>query len=186
MSQAASQHPEQLIRPVRAADIAAIADIYNHYITHTTVSYEEKCLNHSDMAARLNHVLEAGFPWLVAEVEGQVAGYCYAYRWHTRSAYRHTAEITVYLDPAFTGQGLGTALYQALFAALGHMHIRFVIGGISLPNPASVALHTRMGMRKVAHFEQVGFKFGQWLDVGYWQGELDSWGTRSQDEAEGT
>lgn len=162
-----------MIRPVIDRDTKAIAGIYNYFIKHTAVSYEEKPLSTREMAARIKRVTQAGYPWFVVETGNEVTGYCYACQWNPRAAYRHTVEITVYVRHDMTGQGLGTQLYQALFAELKQMQVRTVIGGISLPNPASVALHTRVGMKKVAHFENVGYKFGQWLDVGYWQGELD-------------
>lgn len=162
-----------LIRDIRDSDIDAIVAIYNHYIEHTVVSYEEKIITARDMAGRVNKVLDGGYPWLVAEVGGEVLGYCYAYQWSPRAAYRHTAEITVYLDPGAIGRGLGSRLYRALFAVLKNRDVRTVIGGIGFPNPASIALHEKMGLKKVAHFENVGYKFGRWLDVGYWQGDLE-------------
>ncbi|HEV7431928.1 MAG TPA: GNAT family N-acetyltransferase, partial [Steroidobacteraceae bacterium] len=93
----------------------------------------------------------------------------YASRWKGRCAYRYSVESTVYLEPLAVGQGLGTALYSALFARLQELGCHVVIGGIALPNAASVALHEKFGMRQVAHFAQVGNKFGRWVDVGYWQ-----------------
>ena len=165
---------EHKIRRITDGDIEAITRIYNHYIEETVVSYEEKPLSRKEMAVRVKRVLDAGYPWLVAEVASEVLGYCYAFQWSPRSAYRYTAEITVYLHQDATGRGLGTGLYQALFEALKRMQVRSVIGGIGFPNPASVALHQKMGLKKVAHFENVGYKFGQWLDVGYWQGDLET------------
>ena len=161
-----------MIRQVNEKDIAELADIYNYYIENTVVSYEEAVLGKEEMQDRVNAVLEAGYPWLVADEDGRLVGYCYAYAWNQRVAYRHTAEITVYLLPQATGQGWGTLLYQSLFEALKARGIRSVVGGIGLPNPASIALHEKMGLKKVAHFERVGYKFDQWLDVGYWQGDL--------------
>ena len=161
-----------MIRDFRDADIAAITGIYNHYIEHTAVSFEEVALAPDSMQARVQRILDSGFPWLVAEADGQVAGYCYGCRWNECSAYRYTAEISVYLAPDTVGKGCGTRLYTVLFDRLRNMGIRRVIGGISLPNAASVALHEKMGMKQVALFEKVGYKFGQWLDVGYWQADL--------------
>ena len=77
--------------------------------------------------------------------------------------------MTVYVEPRCTGRGIGSKLYEKLLAALREINFHAVIGGIALPNPASIALHERLGFRKVAHFEQVGWKFGRWIDVGYWQ-----------------
>ena len=122
-------------------------------------------MNAAEMQARMSAVAELGYPWLVAEADDAVVGYAYANRWRERSAYRFSVESTVYLAQHASGRGL----YQALFDELRQRDVHVVIGGITLPNPASVALHEKMGMRKVAEFPEVGFKQGQWLDVGYWQ-----------------
>lgn len=158
-----------MIRPARPADSEALAKIYNHYIRHSVVTFEEQVLDSQDMLARTQQVAELGFPWLVAEKGGAILGYAYANRWRERSAYRFSVESTVYLAPNESGNGWGTRLYCALFEELRKLDVHAVIGGITLPNPASVALHEKMGMRKVAEFPEVGFKQGQWLDVGYWQ-----------------
>jgi phosphinothricin acetyltransferase len=163
---------EPLIRPATVGDCEAIARIYNHYILNTAVTFEEQAVSGSDMAERINEISSDALPWLVAEQAPEVAGYAYASKWKGRCAYRFSVEITVYLDPAATGRGLGTKLYEALFAALRSNSIHVVIGGIALPNPASVALHERFGLQKVAHFKEVGFKFNRWIDVGYWQASL--------------
>ena len=152
-----------------AADAAAIAEIYNHYIEHTVVTFEETLVSAADFVARIEVVHATGFPWLVAEEAGRVLGYAYATKWKERSAYRFSAEVTVYLAPTATGRGLGTRLYTELFPMLDARGLHALMGGITLPNEASVALHEKFGMRKVAHFEEVGFKFGRWLAVGYWQ-----------------
>jgi phosphinothricin acetyltransferase len=108
----------------------------------------------------------------VAEHHGNIKGYAYATKWKERSAYRYSVEISVYVDRERQGQGWGTKLYQALFTQLQKLDIHLAIGGITLPNDASIALHEKFGMIKVAHFQEIGFKFEQWLDVGYWQLEL--------------
>jgi phosphinothricin acetyltransferase len=108
----------------------------------------------------------------VAEDAGAVIGYAYAAKWNARSAYRHTVETSIYLSHLSVSRGWGTRLYQTLFDMLRNQSIHVVIGGITLPNPASIALHEKFGIKKVAHFMEVGYKFGQWLDVGYWQSEL--------------
>lgn len=153
-----------------------MAAIYNHYIANTVVSFEETPLNYAEMQARVNSVLEAGYPWLVVETgeedNNRLLGYAYAYQWNPRSAYRRTAEMTIYLAQGETGKGWGSSLYQALMTRLHAKGIRTVIGGVSLPNPASEALHESLGFTKVAHFADVGYKFDQWWDVGYWQRQL--------------
>ena len=158
-----------MIREATAGDAQAIADIYNHYIHETVVTFEEQALTAAEIVARLKKVREAGLVWLVAEQVDGVIGYAYATEWRERAAYRHTVEVSVYLANTVLAKGWGTKLYEALFTELNNKPVHMVIGGITLPNPASVALHEKFGMEKVAHFRQVGYKFGQWLDVGYWQ-----------------
>jgi L-amino acid N-acyltransferase YncA len=158
-----------MIRGATEADCAAIARIYNHYVANTVVTFEEQPVRPEEMAARVREVRDAGLPWLVVEVDDEVAGYACASRWKGRCAYRYSAEITVYLDPDQAGKGLGSALYGELFPILRSSGIHVVLGGIALPNEASVALHEKFGMEKVAHFREVGYKLGRWVDVGYWQ-----------------
>jgi len=162
--------PEELaIRTAMTADATSVAGIYNHYVTETIVTFEEKAVPASEIARRIQEVGAASLPWLVVERGARMLGYAYASRWNQRAAYRYSAEITVYLDPAHTRRGIGTQLYDHLFRILRSRGIRAVMGGIALPNEASVALHERFGLSKVAHFKEVGFKFDRWIDVGYWQ-----------------
>ena len=157
-----------MIREATATDASAVAAIYNHYIEQTTITFETAPVSETQVAERIAAVQRAGYPWLVCD-EGGVVGYAYATQLSPRAAYAHSAEATVYLDPAAGGRGRGTALYRALLARLRAGGAHTVIGVIALPNPASVALHERIGMRKVGHLAQVGHKFGRWIDVGYWQ-----------------
>jgi L-amino acid N-acyltransferase YncA len=160
------------VRPASMADAAAIAAIYNHYILKTVVTFEEVEVDAAAIAERMTAVAEANLPWLVAVRNDAILGYAYASTWSARAGYRYSVEVTVYLDPARGGMGLGSALYVELFALLKARSIRNVIGGIALPNVASVALHEKFGMRQVAQYKDIGVKFGEWLDVGYWQGTL--------------
>jgi len=162
-----------MIRNVRTADVPALVDLYNHYIVHSPATFEEQAIDADAMGQRVVAVQQLGLPWLVAEDGSEVVGYAYANRWRERSAYRHSVEITVYIAPDHTGQGWGLQLYQALFERLRQGEVHAALAGITLPNPASVALHEKMGMRKVAHLQEVGLKQGQWLDVGYWQINFD-------------
>ncbi len=157
------------IRPVRASDSLRLAAIYNHYILHTTVSFEEDPVTPSEMESRITATVGDGFPWLVAAEAEAILGYAYATQWKRRSGYRFAAESTVYLDPTRTGQGLGPRLYGQLIPMLQAKGVHTVIAGIALPNAASVSFHERAGFTKSAHFREVGFKLGQWVDVGYWQ-----------------
>ncbi len=157
-----------MIRSANDNDVGAICGIYNHYIEHTVVSFEEAPVSHPEMLERMQAVMEE-YPWLVFESNEGLLGYAYASAWHGRTAYRFAAESTVYLHPQSTGQGVGTRLYEALIAALKEQGLRTVLGGIALPNPASVALHEKMGFVQAAHYKQVGWKHSRWIDVGYWQ-----------------
>ena len=158
-----------MIRPVRDSDAPRIAGIYNHYIAHSIATFEEQSLSDEDMLARIHGTAEAALPYLVAEENGEILGYAYASKWNGRCAYKYSVEVTVYLAQAATGKGLGSALYDVLFEELRERGYHVAIAGISLPNPASIALHERFGMEKVAHFPEVGFKDERWIDVGYWQ-----------------
>jgi len=170
-SAVARMQDDVCIRCATSDDAAAIAVIYNHYIRETIVTFEEQEITAADMAGRFAVVAASGLPWLVAENYGVIVGYAYADRWKQRSAYRHSVESTIYLHAEHVGAGLGTRLYQHLLAALpASVHV--AIGGIALPNTASVALHERLGFAKAAHFHEVGRKFERWIDVGYWRKAL--------------
>lgn len=158
-----------MIRPALLADAEAIARIYNYYILHTVITFEEQVVALQAIVERLQEVRSAGLPWLVAESCGAVVGFAYASRWKERSAYRYAVESTVYLDPAALRVGFGSGLYAALLDSLRRQNVHVVIGGVALPNEASIRLHEKFGFRKIAHFREVGFKFDRWVDVGYWQ-----------------
>jgi len=151
------------------ADSAAIATIYNHYVATTAVTFETEPVDAVTMAQRVAQVQQHQLPWLVLYRGDTLSGYAYATKWRERAAYQHSVEVSVYLAPEAVGQGFGMLLYQHLFARLDQLHIHAIMAGIALPNTASIALHEKFGLKKVAHFAQVGRKFGQWLDVGYWQ-----------------
>lgn len=162
-----------MIRPAEPRDAEAIAAIYNHYIVNTIITFEEEVITAQDITERIKETGAANLPWLVAEEDGAVVGYAYASKWKGRCAYRYSVECSVYFSPSSVSKGWGTKLYEALFGVLREKSIHVVIGGIALPNPASVALHEKLGMKQVAHFNEVGFKFERWLDVGYWQMSLE-------------
>jgi L-amino acid N-acyltransferase YncA len=117
----------------------------------------------------MDAVQTASLPYLVAEEGGVVAGYAYATPWRARRAYRSSVETSVYVQDGRHACGTGTALYRAVLAQLTRDGYHLVIAGIAQPNNASVALHEKLGFEKVAHFREVGCKFGQWVDVAYWQ-----------------
>ena len=156
------------IRMAATADAAAICSIYNHYVTDTIVTFEEQPVAAPEMQSRMAAVLE-GLPWLVLEHESGMAGYACAAPGKTRIGYRFTVEASVYLAPVHIGRGFGSALYETLIENLRARNIHCAIGGVALPNPASIALHEKLGFTKVAHFRENGCKFGRWIDVAYWQ-----------------
>ncbi len=157
------------IRDVLPGDAAGIAQIYNHYIENTIVTFEEEAVSGEDICQRIKNVRSSRLPWFVAERDGEILGYSYASRWKERCAYRYSMEVTVYLGSAHAGKGLGAALYGELLPALKSREIHVAVGVIALPNAASVNLHEKMGFLKVAHFKEVGYKFDRWIDVGCWQ-----------------
>jgi phosphinothricin acetyltransferase len=120
------------------------------------------------MQKRIAEILE-NYPFFVCEEKREIFGYAYAVRYKTRAAYRFSVEVSVYVKNGIAGKGVGTVLYENLFAALESTEIHAVIAGISLPNETSVRLHEKFGFEKAAHFREVGFKHGRWIDVGYWQ-----------------
>lgn len=160
------------VRSADRDDAGRIAAIYNDYIADTCITFETDPVTVAEMAERIQETQQLSLPWLVAEENGHLCGYAYASRWKGRCAYRFSVEATIYLNPESTGKGIGIELYSALIAAIKAASMRSVIGGIALPNEASIKLHERLGFRKVGHFEKVGFKHDRWVDVGYWQLQL--------------
>ncbi|GAA6206596.1 N-acetyltransferase family protein [Thalassotalea sp. SU-HH00458] len=163
---------DTILREVELNDAPQIANIYNYYIESTVITFEEQVIVAQDIEKRIEKIQRAGHFWFVAEVDNKIVGYAYSAPWRDRSAYRFASEVSIYLTKDSQGKGLGTLLYQALFQQLKSTPIKILIGGITLPNESSVALHEKFGMEKVAHFKDVGYKFDQWLDVGYWQLKL--------------
>ncbi|MRX28338.1 GNAT family N-acetyltransferase [Kangiella sp. HZ709] len=157
-----------MIRSANKHDSQVIASIYNHYIANTFITFETEQVHSDEIYSRIQEAHKLKLPFLVYVHENQVVGYAYASKWKGRCAYRFTAEVTVYLDPKTIRKSYGLSLYQELFSRLKQLDYHTAIGGISLPNLASVALHEKMGMTKVAHFKETGNKFDQWIDVGYW------------------
>jgi L-amino acid N-acyltransferase YncA len=157
-----------MLRRCTPLDAEQICSIYNHYVRETVITFEETPVSTGDMVQRITDVT-AHLPWFVWEIDGVILGYAYATPWKARAAYRHSVEASIYLAPQATGKGLGSRLYIALIEDLRHRGLHCVIGGAALPNPASVALHEKLGFTKVGEFREVGFKLGRWVDVAYWE-----------------
>lgn len=154
-----------MIRDVTPKDAAAIADIYNHYILRTTISFEMLPVSAEVMAQRIATCCAGGYPFLVCESEGNLLGYCYAHPWKERAAYAKTWEVTIYLAPAACGAGTGQRLMQELISRCRRAGCRALIACITGDNERSRSFHMQAGFRQVSHFEQVGEKLGKILDV---------------------
>jgi phosphinothricin acetyltransferase len=156
------------IRTIQPYDYESVTEIYNFYIIHSTATFEELPLTVVEMSDRIKQISTA-LPWLVLEEHSRILGYAYASPWKGRSAYRFSVETSIYLAQDAHGIGAGKKLYRALLHKLLERDFHASIGGIILPNLASVTLHESLGFKQVAEFKEVGFKFGSWLNVGYWQ-----------------
>lgn len=160
-----------MIRVARESDAEGMLEIYRPIVRETAISFELEPPGEKEMRERIRDVL-ATHVWLVFEEEREIAGYAYASKFRPREAYQWTAEVTVYVHPAQRRRGIGRMLYVALFEAMRRQGFRSAIAVISLPNQASVKLHERLGFHPVGIFERVGYKFGRWHDVGWWQLKL--------------
>lgn len=157
------------IRDAVPGDVDAIASIYNAYVRDSAATFEIEPVAMPAMQARIADVQARGLPWLVVERDGEPLGYAYATPWKARGAYARSVETSTYLAVDATRRGLGRPLYAQLIERLHAAGLHALIGGITLPNPASVALHEALGFVHGGSFREVGFKQGRWIDVGYWQ-----------------
>lgn len=157
-----------MIRKVTKSDSAAICSIYNYYVKNTIVTFEEMEVSAEEMEKRIEEITKE-YPWLVYEKSEKVIAYAYASRWKDRAAYRYSAESTIYIAPTYIGKGIGTQLYAHLIKKIEETKIHSLIGGISLPNEGSIALHEKLGFKKCGEFKEVGNKFNTWIHVGYWE-----------------
>jgi L-amino acid N-acyltransferase YncA len=163
------------VRPAALSDIAAIARIYADAVEHGTATFEIKAPDEAEMAHRQHTLLANGYPCLVVEHAGMVAGYAYAGPYHPRPAYRWTLEDTVYVDPQFHRAGLGRLLMTQLIAAAEQGGFRQMIALIGdSANAGSIGLHAAVGFRRIGTLQSVGFKHGRWLDVVVMQRPLGS------------
>jgi L-amino acid N-acyltransferase YncA len=162
------------IRPAKTSDVPAITRIYAPAVEHGTASFELDAPDETEMARRLTDLMGAGFPYIVAAIDGALAGYAYAGPFRTRPAFRLTIENSVYIAPDMQRRGIGRALLAALIeacAARGYRQMIAVIGDSS-KQAASIGLHEALGFRHVGILDHVGFKHGRWLDSVLMQREL--------------
>ena len=157
-----------IIRLATPEDAPQMLDIYAPVVRDTAISFELKPPSEEEFSLRVSKTLQR-FPWLVCESDNHIAGYAYATPFRTREGYRWSVEVSVYVAETFRGRGVATALYTALLEGLRILGYFNAYAGISLPNPASVSLHERMGFEPVGIFPSVGFKLGNWHDVGFWR-----------------
>ena len=160
-------HLQAEIRSATPDDAERICGIYNHYIATSTITFEEQPVAAAEMANRIREA--QSLPWLVAEKAGEILGYAYASKWKGRAAYKFSAEVTIYVRQGLGHCGIGAQLYSQLLPALKARGMHAVIGGVALPNDASLRFHQKFGFEQVAHFKEVGFKFDRWIDVTYWE-----------------
>lgn len=160
------------MRAATPDDAEAIAAIYAHHVLHGTATFDTEPPTAKFWLGKIGALAKRGRPFLVAEVDGDVAGYAYATQFRDRAAYARTCENSIYVSPDMTGRGIGTELIAALLEAAAVHGFREIIAVIGGGEPASVALHTRAGFRHAGRMERVGEKFGRLLDTVYMQRSL--------------
>lgn len=163
------------IRMAVPGDAAGVQAIYAPIVRDTVISFEYEPPSAHEMELRISSTLTR-HPWLVCEHDGLVAGYAYAAQHRARAAYQWATDVSIYNAEAYRRRGLGRALYSALLLLLESQGFRQAGAGITLPNEASVGLHEAMGFRPVATYPDIGYKFGEWHPVGWWQRSLGEGG----------
>ena len=153
-----------MIRLVNVEDAPAITEIYNYYITYTSISFETRPLDVPEMRTRIQEIAVHHL-YLVYEEDGEIMGYCYAHPWKDRAAYDHTMETTIYLNPRHKSKGIGTLLMKALIDRCRDNGYHALIACITKSNEPSCKFHAKLGFQKVSHFKEVGYKLGAWHDV---------------------
>jgi len=157
-----------MIRLATTSDAAAMLQIYAPFILNTTVTFEYEVPSEQDFQMRIQQYLEK-WPWLVWVENGEVVGYAYASSYRPREAYQWCVECSVYIHPQFSKLGIATKLYSALIKLLKFQGFCCLYAVIDIPNPASVGFHEKMGFQYFATYENVGYKLGQWRNVGWWK-----------------
>lgn len=163
-----------MIRLATIADAPGILAIYVPYIQNTSITFETDVPSVQDFAERIDHYLELA-PWLVYELDGEIAGYAYASRYRERVAYQWSIECSVYVHDDFQKRRIAAKLYSALIAILKQQGFCTVYAVINLPNEKSVAFHEKMGFIYFATYNNVGYKLGKWKNVGWWQLQLNEY-----------
>jgi len=160
-----------MIRPANISDAKLLLEIYNYYVEHSVVTFDDHPLSVQDFIEKLESI-KAKYPFLVYEENNEILGYAYGSRFRPKPAYASTVETTVYVKNGVHGRQIGSKLYTKLLQLLKQQNFHIALGVITLPNSASVNLHKKFKFKKAAHLNQVGRKFGKWLDVGIFQLKL--------------
>lgn len=163
-----------MLRLAQPTDTDALLEIYGPYVRNTSLTFELETPSPAEFARRMDDYLRYA-PWLLMECEGRVAGYAYASRHRERAGYQWSAECSIYLHDDFMGKGLAEPLYKALFEILSIQGFRNVYAVINLPNERSVRFHENMGFLYQFTFERVGYKLGQWKNVGWWMLQVNDY-----------
>lgn len=150
------------VEPVH--DSSTIAEIYNHYVDNTTITFETAPVSVDEMAERVTEISQH-YPYFVYEMDGQIIGYCYVHAWKSKAAYDCTLETTVYMAPGQTGRGLAVELMNRLIEECRSRGYKALIACITGGNEPSCRMHRKLGFSQVSYFKSVGFKFGKYLDV---------------------
>jgi phosphinothricin acetyltransferase len=168
---------EVAIRDATEADAEAVQAIYAHHVLHGTASYDVEPPSVSTMSDKIRYVREVGWPFIVAQLGGEIAGYAYATQFRDREAYRFTAEDSIYVHPAMMGRGIGTRLLKALLERSAECGFKTMVAVIGGAEPASIAVHAALGFEEVGRLKAVGWKKERWLDNVYMQRTLSGEGT---------
>ncbi|MFD2727444.1 GNAT family N-acetyltransferase [Hyunsoonleella rubra] len=160
-----------MIRPVHIDDAKVLLDIYNYYVLHSTATFDLEPLTIAVFKEKFNRI-NADYPFIVFEENNEILGYAYGSRFRPKPAYDYVVESTVYVKHDCHGKQIGTKLYAELLKLLGQMNLNTVLGVLTIPNDASIKLHEKFGFKQVAELREVGFKFGEWQNIGIWQLKL--------------
>ena len=157
------------IRKATLDDARAISGIYNHYVENTAIALEAEPITEVEAKQRIGDIINSGHLIYVGELGGKIIGFCHTQNWQNRSAYKATAEESIFLDREETGKGYGAQLLGHLLKNMDKDNVHTLIASICISNENSIRLHEKFGFKQVSHLKEVGRKFGHWHDVGHWQ-----------------
>ena len=165
---------ELVIRDANETDAEAVQAIYAHHVLNGTASYDIEPPSVDFIRDKIRQIREAGWPFVIGELEGEIAGYAYATQFRDREAYRFTAEDSIYVHPQMTGRGVGKRLLKSLLERSAKSDFRAIVAVIGGAEPASIAVHSALGFEEVGRLKAVGWKKERWLDSVYMQRTIGS------------